>query len=46
MEKERKEEGVGATRGGCLESVFEIYALLATGFSLRLWLVRRQEGRR
>ena len=32
-------------RGG-LEKFFEFYALLATQFSLRLWLVKQREGRR
>ena len=46
MEKERKGKGAGAKGRGGLEKVFEFYALPATAFSLRLWLVRRREGRR
>ena len=30
-------------RGG-LETIFEFYALLAAGFSLRFWRVRRHAG--
>ena len=41
MERNQKKGAGGDVRGGGeLRKVFEIYALLATRFSLRLWLVR------
>ena len=44
-EGKKMKESRAKGRGG-LENIFEFYALLATRFSLRLWLVRRREGRR
>ena len=47
MEKNKK-KGTGLDARGCgeLRKFFEFYALLATRFSLRLWLVGRREERR
>ena len=42
----KKRKGSRAKGRGGLEFFFEFFALLATRFSLRLWLVRRREGRR
>ena len=42
----KKLKGSRAKGRGGLEKRFEFYALLATRFSLHLWLVRRQGGRR
>ena len=44
--EEKKRKGSRAKGRGGLEKLFEFYVLLATRFSLRLRLVRRQEGRR
>ena len=41
----KKRKGSRAKGRGGLENFFEFYALLVTRFSLRLWPVRRQEGR-
>ena len=47
MERNKKKPAGGDVRGrGELRKIFEFYALLATHFSLRLWLVRRRGGRR
>ena len=47
MERNKKKAAGGDARGrGVLRKTFEFYALLATRFSLRLWLVRRRGGRR
>ena len=47
MEKNKKKVTGWDARGrGELRKFFEFYALLVTRFSLRLWLVRLQEGRR
>ena len=47
MERNKKKAAGGNVRGrGMLRKMFEFYALLATRFSLRLWLVRRRGGRR
>ena len=43
--EEKKRKGSGAKGRGGLEKLFEFHVLLATRFSLRLRLVRRQEGR-
>ena len=40
----KKMKGSRAKGRGGFEKNFECYALLATRFSLRLWLVRRREG--
>ena len=46
MEKNKeKATGWNARGRGELQKYFEFYALLATRFSLRLWLVRLREGR-
>ena len=39
-----KRKGSRAKGRGGLENIFEFYALLGTGFSLRYWRVRRREG--
>ena len=41
-----KRKGGRAKGRGNLEEFFKCYALLATLFFLRLWLVRGREGRR
>ena len=47
MERNKKKAAGGNLRGhGELWKSFEFYALLATSFSLRLWLVRKRGGRR
>ena len=47
MEKNKKKAtGWDARIRGELQNFLEFYALLATRFSLRLWLVRLREGRR
>ena len=40
----KKMKGSRAKGRGALEEIFEFYALLATGFSLRYWRVRRRGG--
>ena len=45
-EEGQKRKGSRAKGRGGLERMFEFYALLATGFPLRLWLVRRRDGLR
>ena len=41
MERKKKKAAGGNVRGGGeLRKTFEIYALLAARFSLRLWVVR------
>ena len=42
-----KMKGQGRAKGSsCLENRFDFYAPVSTGFSLRLWHVRRRWGRR
>ena len=46
VKNKKNETGWDARVRGELRKCFEFYALLATRFSLRLWLVRLREGRR
>ena len=47
MERNKKNAAGGDVKGrGVLRNIFEFYALLATRFLFRLWLVRRRERQR